>query len=187
MGIPILKVEPQDWLDTDDGPIYRHFEGLKKREAGDYLLRLTREEVVAVLIAAANKGDHYPVYWIKRIARYGASDSLLTEVDALLSHVHVNANWRLDPSTKEFKRATYGPVADSFPTWECVWALAVARFINSGLVKKLKKCQLSECNNFFIGGPRAKWCSDNCGSKHRVRNKRKRDKNRGISVHGLLL
>lgn len=40
----------------------------------------------------------------------------------------------------------------------------------------LKRCGLSNCKRFFIGRPDAKWCSNACGSRYRVGQKRKRDK-----------
>jgi len=44
-----------------------------------------------------------------------------------------------------------------------------------GGLEGLKRCQLPDCEKFFIGRPNAKWCSASCGSKYRVRKKRKRD------------
>ena len=44
-----------------------------------------------------------------------------------------------------------------------------------GAFDGLQRCQLPECKKFFIGRPNSKWCSKSCGSKYRVREKRKRD------------
>ena len=35
-----------------------------------------------------------------------------------------------------------------------------------------------ECKNFYIGGPRSRWCSTNCGGIVRTKKKRKLDKQR---------
>lgn len=52
---------------------------------------------------------------------------------------------------------------------------AFAHLLAIGGLKGLKRCQLSDCKKFFIGRPNSKWCSKSCGSKFRVRRKRKQD------------
>ena len=52
---------------------------------------------------------------------------------------------------------------------------AFAHQLAIGGLEGLKRCQLSDCEKFFIGRPDAKWCSKSCGSKYRVRKKRKKD------------
>lgn len=47
--------------------------------------------------------------------------------------------------------------------------------LNSGEIKKVKQCSNKKCNLFFIGRKNQKWCTDRCGSKFRMIEKRKRD------------
>jgi predicted RNA-binding Zn ribbon-like protein len=44
-----------------------------------------------------------------------------------------------------------------------------------GALAGLKRCAEADCRKFFIGRPNKKWCSDSCGSRSRVRRKRRRD------------
>ncbi len=60
-------------------------------------------------------------------------------------------------------------------TYETHAANEFSKLITTGKLDRLKRCQLPECNNIFLGPPQAKWCSKSCGSKYRVRKKRKRD------------
>jgi hypothetical protein len=58
----------------------------------------------------------------------------------------------------------------------------LAYLISDGVLEGLRVCQRPECKDFYIGGPRAKWCSDKCGSIVRVKKKRKRDKIQGAMI-----
>lgn len=50
-----------------------------------------------------------------------------------------------------------------------------SHLVTTEALDKVKLCNMSKCNNFFVGSPNKKWCSKKCGSLHRVRKKRKRD------------
>lgn len=45
-----------------------------------------------------------------------------------------------------------------------------------GGLDRLKRCQISDCQKFYIGRQNQRWCSDTCGSRSRVREKRKKSK-----------
>jgi predicted RNA-binding Zn ribbon-like protein len=55
-------------------------------------------------------------------------------------------------------------------------AILFSHLLSVGALDKVKCCQIENCNRFFTGPPNRKWCSDKCGSFHRVREKRRRDK-----------
>jgi hypothetical protein len=55
-------------------------------------------------------------------------------------------------------------------------AYRVAFLIDRGIHEHLRKCERPKCRKFYIGGPRSKWCSDNCGGIVRTQRKRKLDK-----------
>ena len=50
-----------------------------------------------------------------------------------------------------------------------------SKLLTSGMLRRLKVCRLEGCEKFFLGPPQKKWCSKTCGSKFRVREKRKRE------------
>ena len=62
---------------------------------------------------------------------------------------------------------------------EALCAYVLAYFIDDGVFDYLRRCERQECKRYYIGGPRAKWCSTTCGSIVRVKVKRKRDKEAG--------
>ena len=62
---------------------------------------------------------------------------------------------------------------------ESLLAYVLAYFIDDGVFDYLRRCERQECKRYYIGGLKAKWCSDNCGSIVRVKAKRKRDKEAG--------
>lgn len=43
---------------------------------------------------------------------------------------------------------------------------------------RLRRCQSEDCSRYYLGTKRAKWCSDTCGSRERLRKKRKEDRER---------
>lgn len=54
-------------------------------------------------------------------------------------------------------------------------AFGFSQMLAIGGLKMVKRCQLPDCGHYFLGHTNAKWCSKACGSKYRVRRKRKRD------------
>lgn len=62
---------------------------------------------------------------------------------------------------------------------QAIWAYVMAYFIDDGVFDYLRRCERPECKRYYIGGSRAKWCSDTCGSIVRVKAKRGRDKEAG--------
>ena len=54
-------------------------------------------------------------------------------------------------------------------------AIFFSHLLSIGALENAKRCEMDDCRRFFVGPPNRKWCSDSCGSKYRVRKKRKRD------------
>lgn len=54
-------------------------------------------------------------------------------------------------------------------------AIFFSHLLSIGALENVKRCQMNDCRRFYVGPPNRKWCSDSCGSKYRVRKKRKRD------------
>lgn len=72
--------------------------------------------------------------------------------------------WLVDPSVKPEPPDKILPFVG--------WCTAI--LISVGVFDRLKRCEA--CKRFYFGGPRAKYCSDNCGSLTRVRRKREKDR-----------
>jgi predicted RNA-binding Zn ribbon-like protein len=116
--------------------------------------------------------------WMSRYLKEGVSDDLLNDLNAALHEIRYSKYiFPLDllPSEIGFPQNGYVAKYDRTPSPEAYAADDFSKLLTSGALKRLKLCQLKGCEKFFLGPPQAKWCSKTCGSKSRVRAKRKRD------------
>jgi len=116
--------------------------------------------------------------WMSRYLKEGITDDLLNELNAALHEIrYLKYIFPLDllPSETGFPQNGYIAKYDKIPTPEAYAADDFSKLLTSGKLKRLKRCQMEGCENFFLGPPQARWCSKTCGSKFRVREKRKRD------------
>lgn len=116
--------------------------------------------------------------WICRYIEEGVTVGFLNELNADL---HPLRYFNYVVPADFFSPEGIGPqsvyVANHNITYtpETIAAKEFSRIITSGMLNRMKRCQLVGCENIFLGPPQAKWCSKSCGSKHRVSEKRKRD------------
>jgi len=116
--------------------------------------------------------------WLCRYNSEGPEEELLNELNIKLSPIkflrHVLPPGFYSENDKEPKCAY---VADfNLPySPEVLAAYDFSTLLSVGKLDRINRCNLSECKKFFLGAKRAKWCSPTCGSKFRVRMKRKRD------------
>ena len=116
--------------------------------------------------------------WLNRYLEEGVTDSLLDDLNNLLADISYRKfvlPLDLLPSDTGYPRSVYMSLHSLAPSHTRLAADEFSRILSSGLLAKLKKCQLDGCEKFFLGRPQAKWCSKSCGSKYRVAKKRKRD------------
>tara|TARA_Y100000590_G_C15619414_1_gene976983 strand:+ start:616 stop:1140 length:525 start_codon:yes stop_codon:yes gene_type:complete len=113
--------------------------------------------------------------WLELFLEKGITNEVVRCLNSRLTHVrfmHV-----LEPpidGRPSWRRIAKG---DEIDHPEISVAYGVANLLAIGAFDSLKSCRLKTCQKFFIGRPDAKWCSKACGSKHRVTQKRRRDKN----------
>ena len=79
------------------------------------------------------------------------------------------------PSETGYPQNAYVAQYDKIPEPEAIAADYFSNLLSSGMLKRLKRCQMEDCEKLFLGPPQAIWCSKTCGSKFRVRKKRKLD------------
>ena len=112
--------------------------------------------------------------WVQRIHRYGKTKRIFDDLNKALGRLTVSATMEFDPKTSEVSwrigNITRGA---KFERSDLV-AFFVAILLESGALDSLKRCVAHGCPNFHVR--RGIWCSDNCGSRERQRDKRKRDK-----------
>lgn len=116
--------------------------------------------------------------WICRYIEEGATEEFLNELNADLHQIQyynyvVPADFY--STDGEEPQSVYVTNLNFNYSHEAVAAKEFSRMVSYGMLNRLKLCQMSDCENIFLGPPQAKWCSTTCGSKFRVRKKRKRD------------
>ena len=116
--------------------------------------------------------------WMSRYLKEGVTDGFLNDLNAALHEIRYSRYiFPLDllPSEIGFPQNGYVAKLDKANSPEACAADDFSKLLTSGLLKRLKRCQMKGCEKFFLGPPQAKWCSKTCGSKFRVREKRKRN------------
>lgn len=116
--------------------------------------------------------------WMGRYLEEGITDGFLDDLNAALHEIRYSKYVLpvdLLPSGSGFPRSAYVAQYNTMPAPEAYAADDFSKLLTSGMLERLKLCQLEGCEKFFLGPPQAKWCSKTCGSKYRVREKRKRE------------
>lgn len=114
--------------------------------------------------------------WLETFLEKGATKEVLRQLNGIIGHVRYHHVLTYSNTGLPFWRRIAN--ADEMDRPEIAVAYAAAQLLASGAFEKLKRCKMRSCARFFIGRPDAKWCSDSCGSSHRVIQKRKRDRSR---------
>lgn len=115
---------------------------------------------------------------ICRYLRDGITEDFLNELNANLGqvkYIHQVMPEDFYSSADSLPQSIF--VVDlnyNYPT-SVVAAKEFSRFITTKMLFNLKKCELRDCENLYLGRPDSKWCSKTCGSKSRVRKKRRND------------
>jgi predicted RNA-binding Zn ribbon-like protein len=116
--------------------------------------------------------------WISRYIEEGATEELCNDLNADLHQMQYSKYVvppDFFPSEDGDSQCLYLANLSKDYTHEIHAANDFSKIITSGMLNRLKRCQMPGCENIFLGPPQAKWCSKTCGSKYRVREKRRRD------------
>lgn len=108
--------------------------------------------------------------WMEQLVEDGVTDELSAELEEVRYRRQLKPSKSGKPSCQYLAdfETPLDPAAGA--------AYGFSHLLEIGALEGLMQCQMSDCENFFIGRPNAKWCSTRCGARHRVRSKRKRDK-----------
>ena len=116
--------------------------------------------------------------WICRYLEEGVTEDFLNELNSDLRQVqyrnHVVPADFFSPEGEE-PQSIFVANMDIQYTPEIYAAKEFSRIVTSGMLNRVRRCQMPGCENIFLGPPQSKWCSKTCGSKYRVGKKRKRD------------
>ncbi len=129
----------------------------------------------ADFVSFANHGDANARRFLQRIIRYGVTEKLVEEINSRLTRIRMGLQVQLSPDMRRVEKVHVWPF-DIVPTADEGLTLAMVEFIRADTLDKLKECAAEDCENLHFR--RGKWCSDRCGGRQRVRDKRKRDKER---------
>lgn len=112
-------------------------------------------------------------WWVGRLVSNGVTKELCRDLSLAVGQVTIPLRFmRTGPTRFELQHTLFQGTDDE------LFALAMVRIIAEGFTDKVHRCALKECRKYFVGDPRARWCSTTCGSKYRVRKKRRKDKRR---------
>jgi hypothetical protein len=114
--------------------------------------------------------------WIKTYVTQGITEEMIGLLDVLLKEIRYTKQvipLQFLPSETGLPRIEYVANYDHSVSQEVRAADEFTKLFASGALARLKICK--ECGRLFTGPPQAKWCSKTCGSKFRVRHKRRRD------------
>lgn len=113
--------------------------------------------------------------WFDLFIDKGFTKSVIDKLNSRIAHVwhHHVLIPSSDGSLPSWRHVAN---ADRIDDPELAIAYSVAHLLACGALDGLKRCELDECKNYFIGKTNVKWCSKSCGSLFRVRRKRKRDR-----------
>lgn len=150
-------------------------------EVNSYLIGMAAlqdpvESLADRLVEAANAEDHPAMEWLDHLTREGLSSWLVGQLNAAAAGLRVASYLHFDEESGKFDWVLETPAQRKFRSRDTSYALVFTRIINADLTDRIRRCELDDCRRFFVGDPRSRWCSNTCGSKHRVREKRRRDK-----------
>lgn len=100
----------------------------------------------------------------------GISDLLLNKLNDILKDVRIQC---LIENVEDRLVAIHIAHLPINPSPRIFGAYMFSNITSLGGLDNLKRCQQTSCCKFFIGRPNAKWCSETCGSRHRVEKMRK--------------
>jgi hypothetical protein len=133
------------------------------------------EDVAETLVEQANEGDEQARRWLDPLIAKGPTAKLIWEIHDIAKDVVIPMHLGIRGSRSRPKLVLgYGALMDT--PEPALYALAVGRMIETGFADRFHRCGVPDCQRYFVGDPRSRWCSTTCGSKARVRAKRKRDR-----------
>lgn len=102
--------------------------------------------------------------------QHGVSDTLLNNLNEILRNVKIQC---LFENVENRIMAVHIAYMPHNPPPLLLGAYLFSHVTSLGGLEGLKRCQNNDCFKFFMGRTNAKWCSNSCGSKFRVKKMRK--------------
>jgi predicted RNA-binding Zn ribbon-like protein len=133
------------------------------------------EEIAGQLVDRANSGDARARAWLTRFISVSAprkgtvrtihkNDDLEKLVDVAADE-SLTRSWALTADRRITRVVSYHTLTGQGD----IYATALLRVIEAGLLKRIRYCALKDCGRLYFGDVRSRWCSEACGNRHRQR------------------
>ena len=149
--------------------------------------QIDAQNMLRVVLDAANQKHQRVLRWIRRIDRYGVTEGLERDLNAALEKYRFDAYFGFDAKSKSFVPRFGKPEGMTDAGDDFIVAFHIASLISEGKLDRLRRCERKGCRRYHVRSAQARWCSDGCGSSKRQRDKRKRDKAGGMNEHEIKL
>ncbi len=133
------------------------------------------EDVADYMVARANLGDQEALKWISKFQKPRLTKKEFSQLLEDLIDVAPDVTLIKHP-VRNGMLIEYRYRFPAQKAYGDLYALAMLRIIESDLLPRIRHCNSPDCGKLFFGDRRAKWCSAKCGSRNRVRDKRRRDR-----------
>ena len=182
----IITIPPSEWLGQTNKPVAPLLAKVASEgDLVDFLFNSPSNEFTAAVIDAANSGTQ-PLRLMLEMCLNDKSGAEASEfLNRYIDLSMISLRPRLDSETLSLKLNIYD-VESSLGMFEVreamnpegLHSLCVAVLLSSQKLENLQRCHAPDCDNLYSGPPQKKWCSDKCGTRMRLRKKRKSDKER---------
>lgn len=133
------------------------------------------EDIARQLVDRANSGDDRAREWLARFISVSAprkgtvrtvyDDDALEELIDVAADESLTRARALTPKRRIARVTVYHPLEGQGD----IYATALLRVIEAGLLKRIRYCALKDCGRLYFGDVRSRWCSEVCGNRHRQR------------------
>lgn len=115
----------------------------------------------------------YTREWFDLFIDKGITKDVIEELNKPISHIRYHHF--LIYSAKGIPRWQH--IANGKEVYDPQLAVAyvISHLLAAGAFIGLKRCNLKDCQKYFVGKSNKKWCSDKCGSHYRVKKMRKKN------------
>lgn len=145
------------------------------------------KHLMADIADAANNDDEIAKRFLDRMWQDGVTDQFALELERNTRDIRVPRTAKWDRKARKYYWQPQW-VVNRRVTRKAAYSMILIYVINANKADQIRRCKAetvaldkpAHCENYYFGAANKQWCSDRCGSRVRVRAKRKKDKVRGI-------
>lgn len=134
------------------------------------------EETKAKKLTWKELSDIIVYEWFEQFVAKGITKDVVNDLNKRISHIQYRRALMHSKKGHPYWREVAD--AESLNHPDLKTAYVISHLLAIGALENLKRCQLEDCKNFFIGPANKKWCSKSCGSNSRVKKMRAKRRNK---------